>query len=321
MPERSRTARGLLLLLVLGGCSNDAERSLALAAQGVYTAALSTDGQLALVGSMNHGASLWRASSHERLYSWNHKGGDFSTLVATAFSPDGKRAVTSDPRTLVIWDTATGKDLAFWGLPGAAMDLALANDGRRVLLGLEDHSAVLFDAGSGAHLQTLLHEGAVGTVAMTRNGRLALTGSDDEMVRLWDLSTGALRMQLALGNPIRTVALSDDGAILFAASQGQQVGIWRTTDGTLRHELHSRNPGITSARFSADGSLLLTGQANGEMALYRVETGTRIAAWSLQSTGSLTGSGKAILSLGFTSDPSQFLAVTSDGQLNTLRQP
>lgn len=317
---RSTIARGWLLLLALSACSNDAERSLALAAQGVYTAALSTDGQLALVGSMNHGASLWRASSHERLYSWNHRGGDFSTLVATAFSPDGKRAATSDPRTLVVWDTATGKDLAFWGLPGAAMDLALANDGRRVLLGLEDHSAVLFDAGSGAHLQTLLHEGAVGTVAMTADGRQALTGSDDEMVRLWDLGSGALRLQLALGNPIRTVALSDDGSILFAASQGQQVGIWRAADGNLLHELHSRNPGITSARFSTDGTLLLTGQANGEMTLYRVDTGQRLGRWSLQSTGSLTGSGKTILSVGFTDDRSRYLAVTSDGHLNTLQQ-
>ncbi|MEM1229591.1 MAG: PQQ-binding-like beta-propeller repeat protein [Pseudomonadota bacterium] len=321
MAERRRRGRWLVLLALLGtgmGCRNDAERSVVLAAQGVYAGALSTDGELAVIGSMNHGASLWRVRSHERLYSWNHASDTFSTLVATAFSPDGKRAATSDPRTLVIWDTQTGKDLAFWGLPAAALDLALANDGRRVLLGLEDHSAILFDAASGAHLQTLLHEGAVGAVAMTVDGTVAATGSDDENVRLWDLATGALRLRLQLDNPVRALALSDDGALLFAASQGRRVGIWRTADGVLLKELYARNPGITSARFSADGERLLIGAVNGETDLYGMDAREKLAQWSLQSTGSLTGSGKAILNLAFQTTDGQFLALTSDGTLHTL---
>lgn len=149
---------GLLVLALLGGCSDSAPRnSYELAAQGIYTGSLSADSQTALIGSLNHGASLWR-KDHERLYNWSHEAGEVSDLVAAGFAPDGRQAVTIDPRTLVVWDTASGAALAYWTTPAAVMDVTLLPAGRGVLMGLKDHSAVLFDATSGDHLQTLLHE-------------------------------------------------------------------------------------------------------------------------------------------------------------------
>ena len=169
----------LALALAAAGCSGDSKPSASyeLAAQGVYAAALSSGSELALVGSLNHGGSLWNTGSYARVFNWNHRAGEFSELVAAEFSPDGTRAVTTDPRTLVVWDTRSGDALAFWTTPSAALDVAIANDGR-VLMGLEDHSAVVFDADSGAHLETLLHEGVVGSVALSADARWALTGSD-----------------------------------------------------------------------------------------------------------------------------------------------
>lgn len=319
MPIANSFASTLLgSLLMLSGCGNDASRSVSLAAQGVYTASLSNDSQLALVGSMNHGASLWRAGSHERLFSWNHAEGEFSTLIATAFSADGLRAATSDPRTLVVWDTSTGRDLAFWGLPSAALDIAVANDGRRVLLGLEDHSAILFDAANGSHLHTLLHGGVVGNVDIDPDGTLAITGSDDQTARLWDLTTGQQRFELAHENPVRAVALSADGRTAFTASQAQRVRIWDTQTGKPLHLLHQKNPGITSARFSDDGSLLLLGLVNRTVELYRVDSGQRLQRWRLPSKHGLSGAGSAVLSVGFDPDNRRYFAINGEGQLSTL---
>ena len=53
------------------------------------------DGEMAVVGSMNHGASMWRLSDHERLYNWSHESGEFVELVAADFSPNGATAVTT----------------------------------------------------------------------------------------------------------------------------------------------------------------------------------------------------------------------------------
>lgn len=318
VPGSRRRAALAVLLLALGGCGGDAEQALSLAAQGVYTATLSEDAELALIGSMNHGASLWRRSSHERLFSWNHAEGTFTTLVSTALSPDGTRAATADPRTLVVWDTQTGADLAFWGLPAAALDVAIDNDGKQVLLGLEDHSALLFNAANGDHLHTFLHEGAVGSVAMDQAATMALTGSDDETARVWDLATGAQRYLLAHNNPVRVVALTADGTVGLTASQNQRVRIWNLLTGTPVRTLFEDNPGITSARFSRDGSLLLLGLVNRTVALYAVASGQRLEQWRLASSTPLRTSGRAVLDVAFGPGAGRFYSIAGNGDVSTL---
>lgn len=206
-PKRLLTL--VLLTIAAHGCGGAPKpaASYELATQGVYTAALSEGSELALIGSLNHGGSLWRTGEHARVFNWNHESGAFSDLVAAEFSPDGTRAVTTDPRTLVVWDTRSGDALAYWTTPGSALDVAIGNDGR-VLMGLTDHSAVLFDAGDGRHLRTLLHEGVVGTVSLSADGRWALTGSDDETSVLWDTASGEAVHRFRADNPVRVVALS-----------------------------------------------------------------------------------------------------------------
>ncbi|MFK7914517.1 MAG: WD40 repeat domain-containing protein [Pseudomonadales bacterium] len=316
--SRRKSLLPALWLLIFSGCSNDAEQTLSLAAQGVYAGALSEDGELALIGSMNHGASLWQRSSNERLFSWNHKAGEFSTLISTAFSPNGTRAATCDPRTLVVWDTQSGKDMAFWGLPAAALDVALDNTGRKVLLGLEDHSALLFDAASGAHLHTFLHQGVVGTVTLDHMASVALTGSDDETARIWDLATGTERFKLQHRNPVRTVALSADGTLAFTASQNQRVRVWDATTGTAVRTLYERNPGVTSARFSSDGSLLLLGLVNRTVELFIVASGKRVQSWRLSSDKPLKTSGRSILDVAFAANSGRYFSISGSGDVSTL---
>ena len=82
---------------LVSACSPTPDRTWSLTAQGIYAAGISNDAELAVVGSLNHGASLWRTTDFERLYDWNHQPDEPVELVAAAFSPDGRRAVTADP--------------------------------------------------------------------------------------------------------------------------------------------------------------------------------------------------------------------------------
>jgi len=314
---RWRTTSAVVLLGLLAGCGDTPPaQTKKLAAQGIYTGALSNDSQYALVGSLNHGASLWNASDHERLYNWSHEAGKVTDLVAAGFSPDGSRAVTTDPRTLVVWDTASGSALAYWTTPAAVLDVSvLAGD--RVLMGLKDHSAVLFDAESGDHLHTLLHEGVVGSVAATDDGRLALTGSDDETARIWSLETGE---QLALfqhDNPVRVVALSSSGRLAFSAAQHQRVVVWDPQTGATLQQLSKRNTGITSARFSDDEKLLLLGYVNRRVELWNVDQGRLVDSWDAKARNPWHTTGAAILAVGFKSNR-QFYALAGDGRLVEL---
>ncbi len=318
-----RLAAWLLASAALcAGCSDarGPSASYPVAAQGLFAGALSENSDLALVGSVNHGGSLWRAREAARLFNWNHRQGEFSPLAAAGFSPDGSRAVTADPRTLVIWDTDTGESLAYWTTPGTALDVALAPDGRRVLLGLEDHTAVLFDAETGSHLGTLLHRGAVNAVALSSDGRWALTGSDDFTATLWNATTGDRVHVLEHDNPVRVVALSAQGRYAFTAARSSFVGIWNGASGERLLEISDRDPGVTSARFSADERYLLVGYFNRAVELWDVLTGQRLQLWET-GVRRPRDPRSGVLAVGFSAETGRYYALVGDGRLLELRSP
>lgn len=306
-----------MLVLCITGCGNDTLRSVPLAAQGIYTGVLSDDGRFAVVGSLNHGASLWRCREHERVYSWNHGDGEFTALTAAAIAADSSHAVTADPRTLVVWDIATGAADAFWATPSSVLDLAIDNSGRRVLMGLEDHSAVLFDADNGSHLLTLLHEGPVTRVAMSTDNQIGMTASEDGSARIWDLNDGALKLRVDASGPIRTAALSSDGRWLLVAARNAELDLYDVANTRRQARLRKANPGVISARFSPTGDVLALGLVNREALLFDTNTGRELQSLKLPTKPSLGGGGRAIHDLAF-GDGGTLYAMSGDGVLSTL---
>ncbi|MCR9278300.1 MAG: PQQ-binding-like beta-propeller repeat protein [Pseudomonadaceae bacterium] len=287
-----------------------------LAAQGVYNGAISE--QFTIVGSLNHGISLWRNSDVERLYDWRHSDGEFAELVAGTIATDGSRAVTTDPRTLVLWNTETGAALQYWATPAAVLDVALLSDGRRALLGMKDHSALLFDAEDGSYLTTLLHEGAVVDVDVSDDDQLALTASEDETARLWRLPQGTPSFVLTHDNPVTVAALSPDARFAFTASQGRWFGLWDTSTGRKLHTFGERNTGATSAAFSKDNRRVAVGFVNREVRLYDTATGREIRHWRVRSANPWRNNGSAIVAVSF-ADNGNLLALTGGGRLLQLR--
>ena len=323
-----RGKANLLIVLVAAtglaaGCGSSTKPSASweVAAQGLYAGAISDHADLVLVGSLNHGASLWHLGDHARLYNWSHRSGEPAELVSADFSPDGSRAVTTDPRTLVMWDTRSGKAISFWGTPGAVLDAAVLSDNRRVLLGLDDHSALLFDAPTGEYLFTFLHAGEVGAVATDSNGRFALSGSDDHTAVLWSMSDGHALQTYQHDNPVRAVAISPAGRFAFTAARGDLVAIWDNQSGRLIHELHNGpNHGVMSARFSEDEKLLAVGYVNRRIELFDVTSGILLQRWDPGTRHRMRPTGAAILEVAFAKNQGNLYALTGDGRLLELRR-
>ena len=311
---------GLLAITACGQNEASPSKTFKLTSQGVYAAALASNSEFTLVGSLNHGASLWRIADKERLFDWNHQSGSYSDLVAAGFSPDNSRAVTTDPRTLVLWNTQTGESLGYWATPGAVLAVALAPDGENVLMGLKDHSAVFFNAANGDYSHTFLHEGPVGSVALSLDGQYAITGSDDNFARIWSLSDGKMVQELAHTNPVRVTAISQTGKYTFTASQGEKVAIWDAKTGNRLHTISSKNPGVTAARFSQDERYLLVGYLNHRVELWDTTTGRQIKAWAANAKNPFHPSGTAILAVGFAENPNKFFAIAGDGRMMELRR-
>lgn len=315
-----------LLAVLLSACgSGDApQRWQAYTAQGTYSATLSDDARYAVIGSMQHGGSLWDVGKDARLFDWNHKQGEYTSIVASDFSPDGGYAATASSQDLVLWQVGNGQPVWFWSAPAEILDLALAPLGDYALLGLANHEAVYFDIKNGGIRQRLRHPARVRSVALDRAATLALTGSDDYRVRLWDLASAQVKHELSFDNTVDTVALSADGSRAFSAASLDRALIWDTQSGKVLHTLSGAEPfwqrrvSYLAARFSNDGRQLLTGSAAGSIQLWDVASGRQLRHWQAHKRDAYGPVSTGIDSVAF-GPAGTWYAISSNGLLNVLK--
>lgn len=321
--------RTLLLassLILAVACSNDngPTRSIEVAVKGAQAAAISDDGNYAIIGSVHHGGSLWRISDGERLYNWNHKQGELSTILAADFSADGRWALTANTHTIVLWSMQDGGSTRFWTAPGTILSVALSSDGNYALLGLDDQSAVLFDIQRGGVKRKFLHENRVRSVALSRDNKTALTGSEDSTASAWNVNSGKLINTMAHDDDVQQVALSPDGSIALSASQYDKAIIWDTRSGSslgevpLAAEKLNRGIRFTSAKFNKDGSLLITGRPDQTVQLWDVSSMQEIDRWKLPKRDAWKPTSAAVVAVSFSSDKNTYIAIASNGFIHTL---
>lgn len=321
-----RVAALLCSALLLTGCGtgDDPESWQEYTAQGIYSATLSPDGNHAIVGSTQHGGSYWDTRRHERLYDWNHKQGDYTNIVDSSFSPDGRFAATASSIDLVLWNTDDGKPIWYWIAPSEVLSIALSTNGDYALLGLANHQAVYFDIKNGGIRRTLLHPARIRSVALDSGSGLALTGADDYTARLWEMSSGEELHSISFDNTVDTVELSDDGRFAFSSATLDKAYIWDTRSGQILHTLSGdemlwkKRISYISARFSSDGSQLLTGSASGSVQLWDVSSGKELRKWQTKKRDAYGPTSTSIEAVGFGND-GRYYAVGSNGLINVLR--
>lgn len=329
----SRAVRSLLttpliaLLSFISGCDSAQapNQSLEVAVKGLYSAALSDDGTLAVVGSITHGGSFWRLETNERLYNWNHSSEETSTIVVSDISPDNNFALTADPATLVLWDTQTGQGLRYWTAPGEILSAKLSPNARTALLGLSDHSAVLFDIQRGGVIHTFKHGNRVRSVDLSRNGRLALTGSEDGTSILWDVASGKELARHKFDAEVKLVKLSPDGSLALSMSKFDRALLWRTRSGEalgeipLGSERLKRGISFSTANFSRDNRLLLTGRPDQVVQLWDLASLTEITRWKMPKRSAWKPTSTAVLAVSFGENEGEYNAIASNGFIHQLK--
>ena len=311
-----------LSTLLVACSSGDAVSTSELASQGLYSADISDDATTSLVGSIQHGGSLWSVQNNERRFNWNHAKAEFTPLISVDIDPSGSYAITGGARTLVLWNTVTGQSEGFWNTPGDIKSLMANDNGDFALVGMDDQTARYFDVKNGGIKQTLRTGAIVRAVALDKTGDMAVTGDDNYNVTLWDIKTGEQRQKWQLSNRIASVALSLDGKYVFAAAQLGTAKIWSTSTGEVVSEistggLTSRNITYGKAKFSTDNRYLLVGGINSSVKLLSVLTGDTLKSWTLNKKDKLRPTGSSVLAVAF-GPGDKYYAIGSNGLLNTL---
>ncbi|HKA86435.1 MAG TPA: hypothetical protein VKE22_02180 [Haliangiales bacterium] len=157
--------------------------------------------------------------------------------------------------------------------------VAFSPDGKRLLTSSWDATARLWDAAGGTPLLTLAHDQPIYAAAFSPDGSLVATAGTDGKARLFDSQTGALRHTLVgHSDRIRGVAFSPDGKKLVTAGADATARIWDTATGLPLATLAGGKRAVTQATFTADGKRVAAAGADGTARIWDAATGRPVAA-------------------------------------------
>ncbi|MGH1487194.1 MAG: WD40 repeat domain-containing protein [Cellvibrionaceae bacterium] len=313
------------LLLTACGQSKAPNNRVEVAVNGIHGGALSNDGRLAIVGSVQHGGSLWRMSDGERLYNWNHSKDELSVIISADIDPSGNWALTAEAHTLVLWDLSSGNAARFWTAPGEVLDADLAAGGRYALLGQADHSAVIFNTIRGGVVRTFTHEARVRSVDLSGNGKLAITGSEDQTAVVWRVDNGERLLTIEHLEDVQQVAISDDGRYALTTAKYDRAEVWDIKQKKslktipLSKERIKRGLEITAARFSEDGKELLLGYTNQKVERWQIQGMKLLDTWKLTKRHQWQPTGVSVVDLAFVKGTNRYYAIGSSGFIYLLQ--
>jgi RNA polymerase sigma factor (sigma-70 family) len=211
-----------------------------------------------------------------------------SEVAGVAFSPDGKKLVTSaifDP-TIRVWDTRTGAELrqiaARTAMPG--MNLAFSPDGKK--LAYASYSTIrVRDFNTGEELLPGLDfPGKIDRSAISDDGRLVATAAGPT-VFLWDPVTGRpVRRLDGHESEVKALTFVDANRTLLSASEDRTLRAWDVATGKETRKLPFH--GVTGFRcsFSPDGKLLATSSEGEDVLVLDTLTGKEVQALKGHST-------------------------------------
>jgi WD40 repeat protein/tetratricopeptide (TPR) repeat protein len=225
---------------------------------------------------------------------------------AAAFSKNGVLAI------------GAGRDVLL-GQPGASAprrlpsehkdsvnDLAFSPDGRRLVSGSDDGTAIVWELPSGKPLGSLAPEGQTGrvvAVAYSPDGEIIATGGEDKTIRLWRADTRKLLREIRgplLG--ILDLAFTADSRKVVSGNQDKTVRIWDATTGAEEDVLRGHTGFVTGVAINGDH---LATAADDGIRLWDLHSRAPVAVFPARGQGAQT--------LAFSPDGHYLAAGGSDG--------
>jgi WD40 repeat protein len=251
----------------------------------VEAVAFSADGKRVLTGEAGAQAILWDAATGQQLRAFTgHRG----LIKSVAFSPDGQTILTGAwDNTAILWDADTGAKLRTIDVHARGLSfffpdkhyvnsVAFSPDGKSVLTGSWDCTAVLTNLATGKELTLKGHTDFVTSVAFAPDGRSVLTGSRTGGAILWDSASGKqLRTFDGKEREATAVAFCANEKLLATGYEDGTAITWDTTTGSRAATFETQHRRIDSVAFTHDGQRLLTGSVDGAI-LWDVAKRTRL---------------------------------------------
>ncbi|MFE5091685.1 hypothetical protein ACFRCI_15075 [Streptomyces sp. NPDC056638] len=220
------------------------------------------------------GATLWDITDRAHPKSLTRFEGVEETL---AFSPDGRRLVTTDGGTIQMWNISTPaeprRERSWNGHKTYVTAFAFRADGKILATGSMDETVVLWNVTDPVNPSKALtlsqHDRTVESVAFSTDGRQLVSAAGDEVIR-WKATVRGPRAVEALGQEgsVSGLDISPDGKLLATGGNRETVDLWDFTHPLRPKRLASltgHTKGIEAVAFSPDGRALVSGDTAGTL--------------------------------------------------------
>jgi WD40 repeat protein len=224
-----------------------------------------------------------------------------------AYSPDGKLLATGDEdNNVCLWSLPEGTLVTCVRDPGGSCVEALAfgPDGGRLAAGLARGDLVVWDlAANNALARADGHPGGVRPLIWLPGGATLVSAGWDRTLRLWTARLNPQREPIHTAGPVMALAATRDGQTLVATTNGGDLLLYRGPH--LRAESFRHPHGLYSLAVAPSGSLAATGDAKGDIVLWRLPSG--------EQAGTLRGHEWTVYGLAFTPDGRTLVSGAADG--------
>jgi WD40 repeat protein len=231
--------------------------------QGTSILSVNTEGEV-LISNITTGESTRRISIGK------------DKLTCADFSPDGTQLVTGSKESYVsIWDLTTGSEIKkMKAIPSELLtdkafnysggkSVSFSADGKYILGGTGDKTAIVWDAISGKELAKYKKSNYTCTSCLVEaifstDSRYLFVACDDS-IKVFDRTSGVLIKELYhKGGDLSSLTLSNDNQYLAAVEYGHIV-VWSLKTSHAIFETDDNSNRNLAVCFSPDGKYLITG--------------------------------------------------------------
>ena len=241
--------------------------------------ALSPDGKLLAIATDSLQVSLWETHTGRKMKPFLSQQG---TVDSVRFSPDGHRLLMAIKNgVLQFWEIRDKRLLGtFSGHKGQIQSVAFSPDGKVLATGSADRTVRLWSVSTRNELQTIRGHGAVvSSVSFSRDGQYLVTGGFDGSVKIWDIAnnTGSLQLPEGVQHYLTTTFSAANEVLAFGTTANNEAKLWNLTTGKEITQLDEPADNLMCAAFSADETLLATGDLDNQIKIWESVTGRSIS--------------------------------------------